>query len=552
MIKNRRQYLDDVFDAFSMLAGGNYVTLYDVEAKLTRYSLGVVELFGLPEEYIEDGAFSWADRVHPEDRKRYEATMEKLISCEILTYDLNYRVRTNDGNYGLFRFKGAVIRDDEGKPSLVGGVIFNEGIIEHTDTITTLRNRTGFFNDLSAMQAMRQHSVLLLVGINRMKDINAEYGYGYGNRLLQRIGWVIQECVGNDGIVYRMDGSKFAVMSHSLESEDVEEIYGRIKRSMQSGISVDDVKQNLTVSGGLMSVEDFDMNERAVYTCLKYAYKESENRKHGVLVSFSSNWKEGSKTRLEMIDEIRNCMVNDCENFYLEYQPVVNFASGKAVGVEALVRFKNEKYGEVKPLDFIPVLEYDFAFEEMGIWIMEQAMKDGLKLIEKNPDFLMGLNIAASQFEDGFFVESLKNASEYTGFPLKNICLELSKECRLLDWELLKEKINVLRKMGVKILLDDFGSGFGSLVILKEISADYVKFDMQFVDSIEENESDRADLKSLVEVASVHGAITCVKGIETEKMLEIIKEYNIRSGQGFLIERPADIDKLHENASNLI
>ena len=271
MIKNRRQYLDDVFDAFSMLVGGNYVTLYDVEAKLTRYSLGAVELFGLPEEYIEDGAFSLADRVHPEDRKRYEATMEELISCEILTYDLNYRVRTNDGNYGLFRFKGAVIRDDEGKPSLVGGVIFNEGIIEHTDAITTLRNRTGFFNDLSAMQAMRQHSVLLLVGINRMKDINAEYGYGYGNRLLQRIGWVIQECVGNDGIVYRMDGSKFAVMSHSLESEDVEEIYGRIKRSMQSGISVDDVKQNLTVSGGLMSVEDFDMNERAVYTCLKYA-----------------------------------------------------------------------------------------------------------------------------------------------------------------------------------------------------------------------------------------------------------------------------------------
>ena len=94
MIKNRRQYLDDEFDAFSMLAGGNYVSLYDVRAKLTRYSLGAVELFGLPGEYIEDGAFSWADRVHPEDRKRYQDIMGKLIACETLTYDLNYRSHT--------------------------------------------------------------------------------------------------------------------------------------------------------------------------------------------------------------------------------------------------------------------------------------------------------------------------------------------------------------------------------------------------------------------------------------------------------------------------
>ena len=542
MIKNRRQYLDDEFDAFSMLAGGNYVSLYDVRAKLTRYSLGAVELFGLPGEYIEDGAFSWADRVHPEDRKRYQDIMAKLIACETLTYDLNYRVKTADGNYGLFRFKGAVIRDDEGNPSLVGGMIFNEGLLEHTDAITTLRNRTGFFNDLSAMQSMHQHSVILLIGINRMREINAFYGYGYGNRLLQKIGWVIQECVGNDGIVYRMDGSKFAVMASGLETEDVAEIYEKISRSLQSGISIDDVRQNLTTSGGLMSVDDFGINERAIYTCLKYANKESANHKHGALVPFSGNFKEGSKKRLQMIDEIRNCMVNDCENFHVKYQPVINIAAGKAVGVEALVRFENDKYGEVLPEDFIPVLEHDFAFEEMGIWLMENAMRDGLKLVAKNPDFLIGLNIAASQFGDSFFVDSLKAASDNTGFPMKNICLELSKNCRLLDQKLLKEKVAALREMGVKILLDDFGSGFASLEFLKWLPVDLVKFDLQFVKGIEESESDREDLRSLSELADIHGVAACVKGIENEKIYDIIKSFKIRSGQGFYLEGPADID----------
>lgn len=547
MNKNRRQYLDDEFDAFSMLAGGNYVSLYDVEAKLTRYSPGAVELFNLPGEYIEDGAYDWMEYIHPEDRKRYQTIMGKLIACETLTYDLNYRVKTADGTYGLFRFKGAVIRGDDGKPSMVGGMMFNEGLMEHTDSITALRNRTGFFNDLSAMQALKQHSIILLVGINHLSEINAEYGYGYGNRLLQKVGWLMQESAGNDGIVYRMDGSKFAFMSHSMDQEDVFQVYERIRRSLQSGVLVDGVKHNLTTSGGLMSVEDFDVNERAIYTCLNYAYRESKIRRHGALMVFSGNADKNSLESLEMINEIRNCMVNDCENFHLLYQPVINLEEKKAIGVEALVRFQNEKYGEVMPEEFIPVLENDFAFEEMGIWIMNQAMRDGLSLIEKNPDFLMGLNIAASQFEDGYFVDNLKAASELSGFPLKNICLELHKDCRLLDWDLLKEKISALREWGVKILLDDFGSGFASLGILKEVSVDLVKFDMQFVEGIVENETDRQDLFQLSALASLHGPRVVVKGIETEEMLNIISEGHIIRGQGFFFERPTTIEAIVES-----
>lgn len=541
---NRRQFLDDQFDAFTMLAEGNYVSLYDVKEKVTRYSQGAVELFGLKSEYIEEGTENWMSLIHPEDRKRYQSVMDKLVSGETLTYDINYRVKISDGNYGLFRFKGAVIRDDDGSVSLVGGVILNEGLMEHTDAITALRNRMGFFNDLAAMQAMNQESLLMLVGINRMTEINTEYGYGYGNRLLQSIGWIVQECAGHDGIVYRMEGSKFAIMSHSLESSEMEDIYNRIRLRLQSGVELDGVKQNLTCGGGLMMVDNYEMDERAIYTCLNYAYKESKNRRHGGIVSFSGNLNDTSKQRLELINEIRNSMVNDCENFHVKYQPIFNIEDEGIVGAEALVRFENEKFGEVLPGEFIPILENDFAFEEMGIWVMHQAMRDGKRLLERNSDFILGLNIAASQFEDVLFIDMLRGASDFTGFPLTNICLELSRDCRMLDWELLKDKLSALKDMGVKLLLDDFGSGYASLEAVKDLPVDFVKFDMEFVNKLENDDTARADLEHLAEIASIHEVAACVKGIETDGIFNIIKNFEIVSGQGFSLGRPVDIDEV--------
>lgn len=544
MNKNRKQFLDDAFNAFTMLAGGNYVSLYDVNGQLTRYSPGAVELFNLPGEYIPDGAYDWIDYIHPEDRKRYQTAMDDLISHGKLSYNLTYRVRTRDGNYVLFRFVGAVMRDEQGNPSLIGGMMVNEGPLENTDPVTVLRNQYGFFSDLSAIQATVQKCVILLMGINKMPQINEEHGYGYGNRLLQQVGWLIQEIAGQDGIVYRMEGSKFAFLSKNLSEQEVVAVYQKIRQKLQSGVTIDGVRQNLTSNGGLISVNDSAMNERAIFTCLSYAYKESKTRKHGAPVVFSESDNQNSRTSLKLIDKIRTCMLDECQGFYLLYQPVMNVQTEEPIGVEALIRWGDDEHEEVLPSDFIPVLEQDFAFEELGIWIIRQSMKDGVKFLEKNPDFLMGINISASQLEDDFFIESLLEIASQTGFPLSNLCLELTKDCRLLEFDLLKEKSAELQEKGIRILIDDFGSGFASLEILKALSADLVKFDMQFVSGIEENEDDRQDLQRLSELASIHGPNVCIKGVETEGMRNLLKSFPISSMQGYTYEKPISFDSV--------
>ena len=137
----QRQKLDDVFDAFTLLVRGTIVSLMHVDGGYTRYSASAVDLFNLPGEYIPNGAMDWNDYVHPEDRKRYMDAMVALLEGRAQTYDLTYRVRTKTGEYGNFRVVGAVLRGDDGKPSLIGGAMFNEGLSNNTDPVTVLPNR---------------------------------------------------------------------------------------------------------------------------------------------------------------------------------------------------------------------------------------------------------------------------------------------------------------------------------------------------------------------------------------------------------------------------
>lgn len=539
----RRQILDDVFDAFLMISGGNWISLYDIKGKETRYSPGAVEMFDLPGEYIPEGAYDWSDYVHPEDRKRYEDVMGALIATGTLNYDLTYRVRTKDGSYGLFRFVGAVIRDTDGNPSLVGGLIINEGLMENTDPITILRNANGFSKDLNALLRENKECTILMLGFSRLSDINEKHGYGYGNRLLQHVGWMIQENVGEIGTVYRLDGSKFAYITEERSPQEVAGLYEKLRIRLQSGFTLGGVRHNLSANGGLLSTKNLRMNDLTIRTCLNYAYHESKQRKHGNLVVFDGSVNRDARDTLEMIDRIRESIVDDCKGFFLEYQPVIATESGQVAGAEALLRWQEEQYGTVMPLEFVPMLEQDFLFVELGEWVLRQAMADGVKMLEKHSDFILGVNVSPVQIEDEFFIDSLCEISEDTGFPLKHLCLELTENCRRIDIDDIKKILFAVREEGVRYMVDDFGSGFGSLDFLRELSADFVKFDRKYLEGIEENETARDGIGKFCELVAVYGTHVAVKGVENERMAEILKDYPIDYMQGFFRSKAVGVEE---------
>ena len=538
--------LDDLFEAFMLIGRGEYVSLYDVKGQLTRYSPAAAKLFGIP-EYIPYGAYNWSDYIHPEDRGRYEKVMQELIDGIAQGYDISYRTLLNDGSYAYTRHIGAIIRNAEGKPDFIGGIILNEGLTENTDHITVLRNEYGFFQDLAAAIELRKKCSILLIGISKMSTLNNANGYGYGNRVLQHLSWILQENFDGDGMIYRMDGAKFAFLTETLSPEEIAERYEKIRRSMLNGLSIDSGRQVLVLNGGLITYDgNIAIDERTVHSCLKLAYHHSKTRRNGKLVNYDGVLGNDTKKSLELINEVRKSIVMDCEGFSLRYQPIVSAKNEKIIAVEALLCWQNEKFGEVPPGNYIPAIERDFLFEELGYWIFQRAMTDSLKFLEKNPDFILSINIAPAQITDEFLIDELVKMSERLKFPLKNLCFELTAHCRQIEPEILQAVVFELKKYHIGCLLDDFGGGVASIDFLQMLKPEVIKLEKKYIIEIEKNPGNKCIVQHLTNMAAELGTEVCIKGVSSKAVRDIVMEFPIKSMQGHLYSEPLDVDELME------
>ncbi|MBQ8914496.1 MAG: EAL domain-containing protein, partial [Lachnospiraceae bacterium] len=246
---------------------------------------------------------------------------------------------------------------------------------------------------------------------------------------------------------------------------------------------------------------------------------------------------------IEKINVIRNNVSEDCNGFYLCYQPIMHADSESLKGMEALVRWKSDTYGTVPPNQFIPVLEQDSLFPKLGKWILKQAMTDGKKFLEKYPDMIMNVNLSYAQLEKDGFIEEVLELLKETEFPPENLCLEITERCRLLDIELLKDMVNIFRDYGIKIALDDFGTGYASLGILRELPVDTVKIDREYVKDVEKSMADQNTVRFISDLADAFSAEVCVEGVETAEMKDFLKQYKVSSLQGYYYSKPVPSDE---------
>ena len=539
-----RKILDDVFNAYTILGRGNYVSVHDIKGKMMRFSPAAVELFGLSGEYIAADTIDRASYVHPEDRPLYMRTMKAVASGEIQSYDITCRTRMKDGTYATIRYVGAAIDGADGLPEIVGGIMINEGLTESTDPVTLLRNRYGFFRDLIAAIELKRSCVVVLCGINKMNNINEEHGYTFGNSVLQQAGWLLQEAVGNDGTVYRMDGAKFAFLTESLSPEEVAVKYEKLRRAALAGLPVENVRQVLTINGGMIHFDEGNFDERTIHACLKFAYYDSKFYHNGKLVNYNGAHGMNTHEALELVDEVRDCILMDCKNFSLRYQPVFDAATEKLTSIEALLCWHSDRFGDVPPSAYVPVLERDYLFEELGYWILRRAMKDTLTLLPKKPDLVLNVNISPAQIVDDFLFEEIDKIAAAVKFPLKNLCFELTQSCRLIEPDILRRIVRALKRKGILCLIDDFGSGVASIDFLRDLAPNFIKLERDYIMHINDKPGNLQIVRHLSELAAELGTKVCLKGVENAAVRETIKNFPITNVQGNFYGEAVTLDDI--------
>ena len=544
--EERRNLLDSLFKSYEVISEGNYVYLCDMKHDYSRWSKSAVDLFGLPSEYMYGAGDIWENRIHPEDREAYHKGIDEIFAGIAADHDMQYRARRVTGEYDVCTCRGVVIRDLSGEPEYFAGSIRNHGLQGHMDTLTGLRNQYGFFEDLDSWIKRDTQISVCLFGINRFSEINDMFGYHFGNRTLQTFARTVYEMIGNSGHCYRIDGSKFAVISNTLNVDEMREKYERFRAYLHEDFQVDGKKLLLELQSGALQVDYFDVDSQTVYACLNFAYRESKIRRHGAMVEFRNSLDGENHQMVEKLYAIRSSIMRRNEGFFLLFQPVVDAQTEALTGAEALLRWKNDVYGMVPPDQFIPVLESDPLFPELGEWIIRESIMGAKQILTRHPDFVINVNLSYTQIEIPGFTDMVFDILEELSFPPEHLCLEVTERCRLLDMELLKNVATSLKARGVRLALDDFGTGFSSVGILKEIPFDTIKIDRSFVMNIENNDLDRSLVQIIAGLAPVFGAKLCVEGIETEGMRDLLRSFRVGSFQGYYYSRPIPVEDVRE------
>lgn len=271
---------------------------------------------------------------------------------------------------------------------------------------------------------------------------------------------------------------------------------------------------------------------------------------HGISDEIDSDMHDN----LELISIIHRDAIEKREGFFLCYQPIADTKDGEIRGMEALLRWKKEPYGVVPPGVFIEWLEEDPCIFDLGNWIISQALRDLKEISKEKPDFFVNVNISAGQIERKEFRETVLWLLKKSGLKPEQLCMELTERCRELDVNFLKQEIDFFKSKGIKVAMDDFGTGNASLALALDLPVDELKIDMSFVRGIQEKPVKQAMVQSIVSFAQNTEKETCIEGVEDKVLLDYLKKYHATWHQGYYYSRPIPFDEfkklLHDLEKN--
>ena len=542
MEPSRKEYLDELFRAFEIVAEGAYVYLCDLAYDYSRWSAEAITYFGLPGEYMVGCGKIWEAHILPEDRENYSQSIDAIFSGQVGWHDMQYRARNRDGQYVVCTCRGTVIRGSDGQPLYFAGSIRNNGLVNSVDSLTGLQNQYGLFQHLDALYSKQARANIMMIGIKRFSTVNEMWGYDFGNIVIHKLVQELKQIFCNEGVLYRADGVRFVLLTRSLTMEQLAGRYETVRQHICERLEIDGYHPNLQVCGSALEIDTFDVNPQAMFSCLGYAYNLSRERGNGALQIFRNEIDETRTNLMTLINTIRRSIEHDCQGFLLYYQPIMDANTHTLSGCEALLRWRSPEYGLVPPNRFIPIIENDPAFVKLGEWILRRAMEDTKPFLTSCPAFELNVNIAYEQLKQHSFVEMVKRNLTAAAYPPENLCLEITERCRLLDISRLGAIISELRDLGVRFAIDDFGTGYSSMDILNQLKFDVVKIDKVFVDNIAKGGKAVRLIGVMNELAEICGSQVCAEGVETQEQCEIVRQCGVDTIQGYYFSKPVPVD----------
>jgi diguanylate cyclase (GGDEF)-like protein len=414
--------------------------------------------------------------------------------------------------------------------------------LTYYDPSTGLPNRALFEDRLTRALSRAERGNLPLAvvvySLDRLRAINETLGYVNGDEALRAVAGRLSAALSGDDTVARWGGNEFAVLLTQIRgTEDVVTAVRAMRDSMKTPVRVGEHELSVTVSAGISMHPHDGRDAHGLLRNAVAALRRAKEQGGGDHQFYAAGMNLKALRRLTLESGLRRAVENG--ELVLHYQPQVDTATGRVVGLEALARWAHPEHGVIPPAEFIPLAEETGLIIPLGEWVLRRACSQARSWQAEGFDPLpVAVNLSVRQFRRRDLPELVSRVLDETGLPPSCLRLELTESCVMEDAVFAAGVLRELKEEGVGLSIDDFGTGYSSLSYLKRLPVDELKIDRSFVRDATNNEDDAAIVAAVVLLARTLRLQVVAEGVETEEQVKLLRSLGCRRAQGFLFSRP--------------
>ncbi|MBQ0934586.1 putative bifunctional diguanylate cyclase/phosphodiesterase [Ideonella paludis] len=413
----------------------------------------------------------------------------------------------------------------------------------HYDPLTDLPNRRLFEQRLQLAMQKRGRDAepvsVLFMDLNQFRDINDNFGHRTGDAVLVEMAHRLREDLREADVVARLGGDEFAVCLPGAHAQAAHQVALKLQERLAQPCMIDSHELSLTASVGIAIFPDDGDSVELITRNAETAMYRAKQEGRASTCFFTEGMQPRSVRHLQLEAHLRRAIERD--ELLLHYQPQLDTATGRVVGLEALVRWRHPELGMVSPGEFIPLAEHNGQIVAIGEWVMRTAAQQMKSWMNQGlPPLVMAVNLSAVQFRDPTLPERVQAILNETGLPACNLELELTESVATGNPTAAIVMMDRLHALGLRLSIDDFGTGYSSLNYLKRFRIDTLKIDQSFVRDIHSDPDDRAIVQAIIQMAHALNLTTIAEGVETDEQADFLRANGCDMLQGYRFCRPIE------------
>jgi diguanylate cyclase (GGDEF)-like protein/PAS domain S-box-containing protein len=528
------------------------IAVLDLDLSIRYLSPGAERMLGVAPHHVF--GTSWLDAVFPADRGKANDLIEASTSDR--PAQAEFRLLAGDGSHRYVDVVATrVIEHDEPGFVLTCHDVTERRALEQQlsyqafhDSLTGLANRALFRDRLEHAIARSARTstrfAVLFIDLDDFKDVNDSLGHAAGDAMLRQMTHRLADEVRDEDTVARLGGDEFAILLESITDEDeVETVANRIVRSAREPFSIGNSAISTGLSIGVAVADGTAASAEAVMRNADLALYEAKNLGKNRHALFAPAMHEQAVSRLQLSADLRAAIADD--QLVLHYQPIIELATDRIVGVEALVRWQHPQRGLLGPVQFIGLAEESGLIVPLGEHVLRQTLLTAADWQEEIPDcseLTVTVNLSARQLQEDTLVDDVRGALSASGINPSRLVLEITESMLLPGEGVTVERLRALADLGVRLYIDDFGTGYSSLSYLQQLPVHGIKLAREFVTTLTPGARDSgasnlvSTIRSIAETLGLSSIIA--EGVETPEQRNALIELGYTHGQGYLMARP--------------